>query len=178
MSSVDTSPGASSLKSGTSIASFVFDQPARRVIFGVGALEKLPEEVKRLGTKALVLSTPEQRADAERVSKQLGDIAVGIFTDAVMHVPIDTARKARAEAARLGADVYVTVGGGSTTGLGKVIALETGQPIVAVPTTFAGSEMTPIYGITEGALKKTARDNKVLPKTVIYDPVLTLTLPV
>ena len=160
-----------------SLGSFVFDQPARRVIFGVGSLERLPEEIRRLGTKALVLCTPEQRADGERVAKQLGDIAVGIFTDAVMHVPIDTARAARAEARRLGADVYVTVGGGSTTGLGKVIALETGQPIVAIPTTFAGSEMTPIYGITEPGLKKTARDIKVLPKTVIYDPLLTLTLP-
>src|SRR6188508_1902010 len=101
MSPTDISNVSPSLKSGTGIRSFVFDQPARRVIFGAGSLEKLPEEVKRLGTKALVLSTPEQRADAERVSKQLGDIAVGIFTDAAMHVPIDTARKARAEAARL-----------------------------------------------------------------------------
>jgi len=178
MALTDTSNVPPSLKTGTSIGSFVFDQPARRVIFGPGSIERLPEEVKRLGTKALVLSTPEQRADADRVAKQLGDIAVGVFTNAAMHVPIDTARAARAEAARLGADVYVTVGGGSTTGLGKVIALETGQPIVAVPTTFAGSEMTPIYGITEPGLKKTARDNKVLPRTVIYDPVLTLTLPV
>jgi alcohol dehydrogenase class IV len=178
MATTDTSNVFPSLKTGTGIGSFVYDQPARRVIFGAGSIERLPEEVKRLGTKALVLSTPEQRADADRVATQLGDIAVGVFTNAAMHVPIDTARAARAEAARLGADVYVTVGGGSTTGLGKVIALETGQPIVAVPTTFAGSEMTPIYGITEPGLKKTARDNKVLPRTVIYDPVLTLTLPV
>src|SRR5689334_22541387 len=124
MPPTDTSSASSSLKTGTGIGSFVFDQPARRVIFGPGSIERLPEEVKRLGTKALVLSTPEQRADAERVAQQLGAMAVGIFTDAAMHVPIDTAKKARAEAARLGADVYVTVGGGSTTGLGKVIALE------------------------------------------------------
>ncbi len=161
----------------THVKSFVYQQPARRVIFGPNSIERLPDEVERLGTRALVLSTPEQGADAERVAAQLGDLSVGVFTDAAMHVPIDVARRAREEAARLGADVYVTVGGGSTTGLGKVIALETGQPIVAVPTTFAGSEMTPIYGITEPGLKKTARDDKVLPRTVIYDPVLTLTLP-
>jgi alcohol dehydrogenase class IV len=164
--------------SATSIGSFVYDQPARRVIFGVGSLEKLAAEVKRLGTRALVLSTPEQRKDAERVAAQLGDLAVGVYAEAVMHVPIETARAARVEAARLGADVYVAVGGGSTIGLGKAIALETPNPIVAIPTTFAGSEMTPIYGITEAGLKKTGRDNKVLPATVIYDPVLTLTLPV
>ena len=161
-----------------SIGSFVYDQPARRVIFGVGSLDRLAEEVKRLGSRALVLSTPEQRKDAERVAQQLGDLAVGVYAEAVMHVPIETARAARVEAARLGADVYVAVGGGSTIGLGKAIALETPNPIVAIPTTFAGSEMTPIYGITEAGLKKTGRDNKVLPKTVIYDPLLTLTLPV
>ena len=167
-------PGA---KLQPSIGSFVYDQPARRVIFGVGSLDRLAEEVKRLGSRALVLSTPEQRADAERVAKQLGSLAVGVYAEAVMHVPIETARAAREEAKRLGADVYVAVGGGSTVGLGKAIALETTNPILAIPTTFAGSEMTPIYGLTEAGIKKTGRDNKVLPRTVIYDPVLTLTLP-
>jgi len=157
--------------------SFVYDQPATRVLFGVGSLSKLGDEVQRLGTRALVLSTPDQRADAEKAAAQLGDIAVGVFAEAVMHVPIETARAARAEAQRLGADVYVAIGGGSTIGLGKAIALETAQPILAVPTTFAGSEMTPIYGLTEAGLKKTGRDRKVLPRTVIYDPTLTLTLP-
>jgi alcohol dehydrogenase class IV len=95
-----------------------------------------------------------------------------------MHVPIETAREARDAARRLGADCAVAIGGGSTTGLGKAIALDSGLPILAIPTTYAGSEMTPIYGITEGGLKKTGRDARVLPRTVIYDPELTLTLPV
>jgi maleylacetate reductase len=94
-----------------------------------------------------------------------------------MHVPIETARAARETARRLQADCCVAIGGGSTIGLGKAIALESGLPIVAVPTTFAGSEMTPIYGLTEAGIKKTGRDRRVLPKTVIYDPALTLTLP-
>jgi maleylacetate reductase len=96
----------------------------------------------------------------------------------VMHVPIETAREAREVARKLGADCAVAIGGGSTTGLGKAIALDSGLPILAIPTTYAGSEMTPIYGITEGGLKKTGRDLKVLPRTVIYDPELTLSLPV
>ena len=95
-----------------------------------------------------------------------------------MHVPIETAREARDEARRLDADCAIAIGGGSTTGLGKAIALESGLPILAIPTTYAGSEMTPIYGLTEGGVKKTGRDARVLPKTVIYDPELTLTLPV
>jgi alcohol dehydrogenase class IV len=108
----------------------------------------------------------------------LGNRAAGIFDRAVMHVPIETAREARQLAQQLGADCAVAIGGGSTTGLGKAIALDSGLPIVAIPTTYAGSEMTTIYGITEGGMKKTGRDARVLPRTVIYDPELTLTLPV
>jgi maleylacetate reductase len=158
--------------------SFVYDQPATRVIFGVGSLDRLADEVKRLGAKrAIVLSTPEQQSDAEEAARRLGDMSAGIYAKAVMHVPIETARSAREVAKQLDADCYVAIGGGSTIGLGKAIALETAMPIVAVPTTFAGSEMTPIYGLTEGGIKKTGRDRRVLPRTVLYDPTLTLTLP-
>ena len=157
---------------------FVYDQPAARVIFGVGSLDCLAEEVKRLGARrAIVLATPEQRADAEDAARRLGDVSAGVYAEAVMHVPIETARAAREEAKKRGADCYVAIGGGSTVGLGKAIALESGLPIVAVPTTFAGSEMTPIWGVTAGGMKKTGRDSRVLPRTVIYDPILTLTLP-
>ncbi len=147
------------------------------MVFGTGTLAQLSEEVDRLGAKrALVLSTPQQRADAEKVSAMLGPRAAGVYAEAVMHVPIEIARAAVAEARRVGADCAVTIGGGSTTGLGKAIALESSIPILAIPTTYAGSEVTPIYGITEGGLKKTGRDPRVLPRTVIYDPVLTLGL--
>jgi alcohol dehydrogenase class IV len=107
----------------------------------------------------------------------LGPKAAGIFDRAVMHVPIETAREARELARQLDADCAVAVGGGSTTGLGKAIALDSGLTILAIPTTYAGSEMTPIYGITEAGLKKTGRDARVLPRTVLYDPELTLSLP-
>jgi maleylacetate reductase len=128
--------------------------------------------------KALVLCTPEQRASAEQVADLLGPRAAGIFDRAVMHVPIETVRDVRALARQMGADCAVAIGGGSTTGLGKAIALDSGLPILAIPTTYAGSEMTEVYGITEDGLKKTGRDPRVLPRTVIYDPELTLSLPV
>jgi maleylacetate reductase len=157
---------------------FVYSALPMRVVFGAGALEHLAREIDLLGArKALVLSTPEQAAAAERVATQLGARAAGIFAKAVMHVPIETAREARAEARRLGADCAVAIGGGSTTGLGKAIALDSGLPILAIPTTYAGSEMTPIYGLTEAGEKRTGRDVRVLPRTVIYDPELTLSLP-
>jgi maleylacetate reductase len=158
---------------------FVYNGQPGRVVFGAGAIAQLGKEIEALGARrALVLSTPEQRGSAERIAQMLGDKAAGIFDRAVMHVPIETAREAREVARKLDADCAVAVGGGSTTGLGKAIALDSGLPILAIPTTYAGSEMTPIYGITEGGLKKTGRDAKVLPRTVIYDPELTLTLPV
>jgi len=158
--------------------SFVYLAQAARVVFGAGVLAQLPLEIEKLGAnKALVLCTPEQRASGERVAQLLGARAAGIFDRAVMHVPVETAREAREMARRLGADCAVAIGGGSTTGLGKAIALDSGLPILAIPTTYAGSEMTPIYGLTEGGLKKTGRDLRVLPRTVLYDPELTLTLP-
>jgi len=160
------------------VRAFVYNGQPSRVVFGRGALEKLGAEIERLGAKrALVLSTPEQRASAEDVARRLGARSAGVYDKAVMHVPIETAEAARAVAKELNADCCVAVGGGSTIGLGKAIALTSELPILAIPTTFAGSEMTPIYGITAQGQKKTGRDARVLPKTVIYDPQLTMTLP-
>jgi alcohol dehydrogenase class IV len=149
-----------------------------RVVFGAGSLRHLGREIEALGAhRALVLSTPEQAGQAERVAEMLGERAAGVFPRAVMHVPLETAREARAVARELGADCAVAIGGGSTTGLGKAIALDSGLPILAIPTTYAGSEVTPIYGLTEDGIKKTGRDARVLPRTVIYDPELTVSLP-
>jgi maleylacetate reductase len=161
------------------VKDFTYIGRPARVIFGAGSLQHLAREIDALGArKALVLSTPEQRASAEMVADLLGARAAGVFDRAVMHVPIATAREAREVAQQLGADCAVAIGGGSTIGLGKAIALESGLPMLAIPTTYAGSEMTSIYGITEDGLKKTGRSDKVLPRTVIYDAELTLGLPV
>jgi len=157
---------------------FVYQGTPSRVVFEWGGLATLPAEVERLGaTRALILATREQRPLADRVAKALGARAAGVHAEAVMHVPVEVARAARVAAVALDADCCVAVGGGSTIGLGKAIALESPLPIIAVPTTYAGSEMTPIYGLTDGRLKRTGRDMRVLPRTVIYDPSLTLSLP-
>ncbi len=157
---------------------FLYAAHAARVVFGVDSLRHLEREIGLLGAqRALVLSTPEQRASAEDISSRLGSRSAGIYDKALMHVPMETAEAARAMAKELKADCCVAVGGGSTIGLGKAIALTSALPILAIPTTFAGSEMTPIYGITAQGQKKTGRDARVLPKTVIYDPKLLATLP-
>jgi maleylacetate reductase len=150
-----------------------------RVVFGAGAVARLPAEVDALGAKrALVLATPGREADARRLAEPLGARVAGVYAGAVMHVPVEVAEEARRVARELGADCCVAIGGGSTIGLGKAIALTSGLPVLAVPTTYSGSEMTPIQGFTEKGLKRTQRDARMLPKTVIYDPELTYGLPV
>ncbi|MDR8396592.1 maleylacetate reductase [Paraburkholderia sp. USG1] len=158
---------------------FTYTTSASRVVFGAGSMKLIQQEVETLGARrALVLCTPEQREQAEIVSALLGPSSAGIFDGAQMHVPIENARRAREYAKSVDADCAVAIGGGSTIGLGKAIALESSLPIIAIPTTYAGSEMTPIYGITEKGLKRTGRDAKVLPKTVLYDAELSAGLPV
>jgi len=158
--------------------SFTYVSLPSRVVFGAGAVARLPAELEKLGARrALVLSTPGRAASVKAVAASLGARCAGIYDKAVMHVPVEVAEDARRAAKALDADCCVAVGGGSTIGLGKAIAASAGLPVLAVPTTYSGSEMTPIYGLTEGGLKRTQRDARVLPRTVIYDPELTLGLP-
>ncbi|WP_439498176.1 maleylacetate reductase [Bosea sp. (in: a-proteobacteria)] len=157
---------------------FVYQASPARIVFGSGTLKRLPDEAERLGLRRLlVLTTPEQEAQGRAVAKLLGTAAAGLFPGAVMHTPVSVTEQALAVATELGADGIVAVGGGSTTGLGKAIALRTGLPQIVLPTTYAGSEMTPILGETADGVKKTQTTAKVLPGTVIYDVDLTLGLP-
>jgi maleylacetate reductase len=147
-------------------------------VFGAGSVAELANEVDRLGAKrALLLATPGRTAMVKSVADPLGVRVAGVFDRVVMHTPLELAEEARRLAASVQADCCVVVGGGSTIGFGKAIALTSALPLLAVPTTYSGSEMTTIWGISEGGAKKTGRDPKVLPKTVIYDPALTLDLP-
>jgi alcohol dehydrogenase class IV len=157
---------------------FVYDQLACRVIFGVGTVGRLCEEVQRLGVRRpLFISTPGRRKDAEAAASDLTGTAAAFHAEAVMHVPIETLNTARSAAGRHEADGIIAFGGGSAIDTSKAVGLELGLPIVAVPTTYGGSEVTPFYGYTEGGIKKGKRDRNMLPKSVIYDPALTVSLP-
>lgn len=158
--------------------SFVYAGLPSRVIFGTGTLSRIGDEMSRLGcSRALVLSTPEQADAAKALAATLGEKAADVFTQAAMHTPTEITEAALARARAAGVDSTVALGGGSTIGLGKAIALRTDLPQIAVPTTYAGSEMTPIIGETEAGQKTTQRNLKVLPEVVIYDVGLTLSLP-
>ena len=158
--------------------SFVFGGLPGRVVFGVGSVSKLKDEVEALGAKrVLMISTPGREEMVRAISRPLGELVAGTFNQAVMHTPLEKVNAAREMARSLGADCCVAIGGGSTIGFGKAIAATSGIPVLAVPTTYSGSEMTTLYGISEGRIKKTQRDPRVLPRTVIYDPELTVGLP-
>ena len=164
---------------GSLVEPFVYQSQPQRVVFGTGTLAATGEELDRLGCRrALVLSTPQQAASAEALARTLGAMTVGIFNRAAMHTPVDVTEEAVQVATRLEADCVVSMGGGSTTGLGKAIALRTDLAQLAIPTTYAGSEATPILGETAGGKKTTQRDPRLLPDVIIYDVELTLTLPV
>ncbi|MBV8593485.1 MAG: iron-containing alcohol dehydrogenase, partial [Caulobacteraceae bacterium] len=147
----------------TGIEPFVFPGLRSRVIFGHGTIAETAGEIARLGrTRPMLLSTPNQKADAEALAERLGDLCVGVFAGAAMHTPVEVTERALAIFQERGADCVVALGGGSTTGLGKAIAVRTGADQVVIPTTYAGSEMTDILGETMGGEKRTRRDPAIL----------------
>lgn len=159
--------------------SFIYTSSPSRVIFGQGKLATLPQEVERLGvSRCLVLCTRQQTADAKKLIALLGEKAVGTFDNATMHTPIHITEEAIQSTTSCKADCVVSIGGGSTIGLGKAISIRTGIPHICIPTTYAGSEMTPILGETVNGRKTTRVHADIRPGTVIYDVDLTMTLPV
>jgi maleylacetate reductase len=160
------------------MTSFTYNALPGRVVFGVGAFDRVPEEIDRLGGRRILLIADRSgRSWAQQLVARLGERIIRTISEVRPHVPIEDAEAARRLANQGEADSVVTVGGGSATGLGKAVALERPIPILAIPTTYAGSEMTPIWGLTSGARKETGRDLAVQPRTVVYDPRLTLSLP-
>lgn len=158
---------------------FTFAGIPARVIFGSGTLAQVADGVRSMGrSRALVLSTPQQIDQARDVAARLGPLCAGIFAEAAMHTPVDVTDRALAAFQTAEADCTVAIGGGSTTGLGKAIALRSGADQLVIPTTYAGSEMTDILGETDAGEKTTRRDPAIRPELVIYDVDLTLGLPV
>lgn len=156
----------------------VYNATPNRIVFGAGRAETIADEVRRLERRrALVISTPGRRAMAEKVADALGDLSAGVLAEAVSQVPIDLARRGRALARDAGADCLVSIGGGASIGLAKGIALEMPVPVIAIPTTYSGSEMTGFCGITIDGVKRMHQSLNMLATTVIYDPLLTRGLP-
>lgn len=156
--------------------SVVHETVARRVVFGAGAVADLRAELERLGVRRpLVIAGRSQAPLAERLLAELG--AGEVILGARVHVPVGDALAARARADALSADGLVSIGGGSAVGLAKAVALTHGLPIAAVPTTYAGSELTTVWGLTEDDRKTTGREPAVAPRLVLYDPELTYDLP-
>jgi len=162
------------------ILDFTHESRAQRVVFRPGAATGATAgEAAGLGLRRLlVVCGSRGTATARAVADSLGPACVGLHDGATMHVPVEVADRAVQVVRSAGADGVVAVGGGSSVGLGKALALRTGLPLIAVPSTYSGSEMTPVWGLTEGGVKRTGRDPVVLPRSVVYDPELTLSLPV
>jgi alcohol dehydrogenase class IV len=158
---------------------FTYDALPGRVVFAPeAARERLGGVLDDLGARrVLAIFGESERPLAEPLCAPLEDRVAAVFTEVRPHVPVEVAQRARAAARDAAADAVLCIGGGSTTGTAKAVALESGLPIVAVPTTYAGSEVTPVWGMTEGQRKTTGTDAAVLPKVVVYDPVLTFSLP-
>ena len=157
------------------IGPFTHDQPAVRIVFGAGTFERLAGELEK--RRWLVVHGSSQAAAAGRLRERLGARCAGTFGEVRRHVPVELAERGRTHFAAVGADGLVAVGGGSAIGLAKAIALTARVPIVAVPTTYSGSELTAVHGVTSEGRKRTGRDEAVRPRTVVYDPDLTRGLP-
>ena len=156
----------------------VHETTASRVLLGPGSRLAVPEEVDRIGgSRVLLVATRSASAAADELAAVLGERLRGRFDGPVVHTPVAVTVRAMGVVASSGPDVLVALGGGSAIGLTKAISARTGLPQVAVPTTYAGSEVTPVLGETEDGVKTTRRDPALAPGTVVYDPELTLSMP-
>jgi maleylacetate reductase len=153
---------------------FSYDTHEVRVVFGPGAVAGLAGELERCGLRqVMLLTTPGRPADREAIVSLLGERLAGVYTDARLHVPVDVVADARTALSRIRPESLLAFGGGSAIGLGKALAFEAKLPLAAIATTYSGSEMTAIWGLTDGNVKKTFRNREVAPRLVVYDPALT-----
>src|ERR1700730_13075575 len=164
---------------GNGMETFQYTALPARVLFGFGTIAKVADELVSLGCKrAFVLSDPHHAAaGAERLMRELGRLGVYLSTDAVMHPPVEVTERVMSKLVACDADCIIALGGGSTIGLGKALALRTDLPQIVLPTTYAGSEATPVLGETHEGQKSTIRSMKVLPEVIVYDVELTYGLP-
>jgi len=160
------------------LETFTYNGQPSRVIFGAATSALIVDEIERLrASRILVLSTAGQEGEARKLASMIGEKVVGVYPGAVMHTPVAATEEGVRLTMALQVDCLVALGGGSTTGLSKAIALRTDVNQIIVPTTYAGSEMTPIVGETRGGEKVTQSSPRILPEVVIYDVDLTMSLP-
>ena len=158
---------------------FTYSSEPSRIVFGAGKVAALKEEIEALGaTNVLFCCTPGRREEVERLAATVGDLSAGVCAVAKLYVPIEVAEEGRRMAREVAADALVSYGGGTAIGLAKAIALELDIPLISVVTTFSGSETTSMQGMLENGAKVMYKSPRMLPKTVIYDPDLTVGLPV
>lgn len=165
------------MSGGAEVGPFVYQAHPVRVVFGPGRVAEAADELGRLGAERAMLVAAAHAPGSDVVADALGDRLAARWDEVAQHVPIELAERARKVVDASSVDGIISVGGGSATGLAKAIALDTSIPIVAVPTTYAGSELTPVYGMTGQKRKRTGTDERVRPKVVVYDPELTVGLP-
>ncbi|VIO78482.1 maleylacetate reductase [Bradyrhizobium ivorense] len=157
---------------------FVYQVSPMRVVFGVGTIERLADELDRLGVKrTLVLASRRQQAELDDLAALTGGRVAGLFDGAIVHTPVAVTEQAMQAVRELKPDGVVAIGAGAATGLSKAIALRTDLPQLIVPTSYAGSEMTPVLGETVDGVKTTQSSPKILPEAVIYDVNLTVSMP-
>lgn len=157
---------------------FAYTTLPARILFGPGIAAQLAGEIETLGCRRLLLvSTPGQRDKAQAIAQPLERRIASHFAHATMHTPVEVTEAALAEFRDVDADGVLAFGGGTAVGLAKAIALHTGCRQAIVATTYAGSEVTPVLGQTAAGMKTTVRDPRLLSDLVLYDPELTLDLP-
>ncbi len=157
---------------------FIYQSFPDKIYFGEGQLEKITDIVKELGgTRLFVIAANRAMPIVDKLAASIGQTNVFHFSKTIQHVPNEVVEEAVNLALENRSDLVIAIGGGSAIGLAKGMALQNRLPILAVPTTYAGSEMTNIYGISSAGMKNVGRDMVVLPKSVIYDPSLTAGLP-
>ena len=163
---------------GTTGRRFAITRGPVQIRFGAGASEDILRDLEAVGAeRVLLVCSPGRQADGAAFAARLGARSAGVLAIAREHVPAEVVSAGDREVARTGADAVLALGGGSAIGLAKALALRAPLRIIAVPTTYSGSKMTPIYGITEAGEKRTGRDERARPALVVYDPRLTLGLP-
>jgi maleylacetate reductase len=156
----------------------VEEEDGRRVLLGAGRRGDLLSELEARGTRSVLVIGGGHADDVvETLLDAFGDASVRLVKNVRQHVPVADVEATVALVDAAGIDTVVAIGGGSAIGLGKAVARDRDVTLAAVPTTYSGSEMTAIWGVSDGTVKRTGRDPSARPSLVIYDPALTVGLP-